>query len=192
MSGSEVRQAARFQERYKNALGQSRFVTVVIEHADNVEPNAYQISDQGVALERDSVFAKPEDPYMMCVRAPNAGEMMPSLIKQNKPLKPSQEFLPDDFIVKVIASAPRKPNFMFCHSEFPSNGTEADCRSHISRFSKEEYLSKLSDFNLLCTLAGIANLPLVLKVCTAIKNKTPLSNDVKAELDTLFVQKNFF
>jgi len=108
LSGSEVRQAARFQERYKNALGQSRFITVVLEHQENVEPMAYQISDQGVALERDGVFAKSQDPYLMRVRTPESGELLPSVIFQNKALKSGVEFLPDDFIVKVITSVPKK------------------------------------------------------------------------------------
>jgi len=81
---------------------------------------------------------------------------------------------------------------MFCHSDFPSNGSEVECKSHMSRFNSEDYLAKLSDFNLLCALSTTFNLPVVVKVCKAIKNKQPLGNDVKAELDTLFVQKNFF
>ena len=58
MSGLEVQQAARFQNRYKDQFGYSKFVTIVMEHADTVEPHAYQVSDLAVCLERDGVFAK--------------------------------------------------------------------------------------------------------------------------------------
>lgn len=44
MSGLEVQQAARFQNRYKDQYGYSKFVTVVMEHAAQVEPRAYQVS----------------------------------------------------------------------------------------------------------------------------------------------------
>lgn len=33
--------------------------------------------------------------------------MMPAVVKQNKAMKPLQEFLPDDFIVKVILFWPK-------------------------------------------------------------------------------------
>jgi len=191
MSGSEVRQASRFQERYRNAQGHSRFVTVVLEHGQNVEPLAYQVSDQCVALERDRAFSKPSDPYMMCVRTPDAGEMVATIIAHDKPLKPAEEFLPDDFIVKVIASMPKKPNFIFKHDSFPSNGSERDVRSHLAKYSSEDYLSKLSDFNLLCVLADMFNTPLIKKVCNAIRDKQQLDQKTKEELDNYFVQKNF-
>ena len=43
MSANEINLAATFQNRYKNKDTQrSRFITVIIEQAKNVEPIAYQ------------------------------------------------------------------------------------------------------------------------------------------------------
>lgn len=49
MSGREVRQAARFQNKFADELGHSRFVSLVVQHNEqgHIEPRAYQISDQG-------------------------------------------------------------------------------------------------------------------------------------------------
>ncbi len=87
LSGLEVQQAARFQCRYRNAFGYSRFVTVVLEHPGasgaNVEPRAYQVSDLAVCLERDGVFAKAADSNMICTRVPGPGEMAPTVRGHN-------------------------------------------------------------------------------------------------------------
>lgn len=62
-------------------------------------------------------------------------------------------------ILQVIASNPRKENFLFSHCEFPSNGPEsvllASLKSHLIENAKEDYRQKLSDFNLLCFLSRI-------------------------------------
>jgi hypothetical protein len=56
------------------------------------------ISDQGQALERDNCFGHSKDKKAMCLRTPDANEMMPSIITTGKPVK---EFPQDFFLVSL-------------------------------------------------------------------------------------------
>jgi len=176
----------------------SRFVTVVIEHADNVEPLAYQVSDQCVALERDGVLGKaPTDPYMMAAVTPGKGQLMPKIIHQNKALRGGEEFLPDEFIVKVVASNPKEDKGLLFHATFPSPssstaGMSAAFKAHYNEFSSQDYKTKLSDFNLLIYLTTIMPAPLVKKLCNAIRDEVDLDNDTKGALDTESIRLGVF
>jgi len=199
MSGLEVQQAARFQNRYKNALGYSRFVTVVLEKpkdaAGGVEPRAYQVSDLAVCLERDGVFAKAADPNMLCTRVPKQGEMVPSVVYKDRPLLPGAEFLPDEFIVKVIASAPGAGETqVFRRAEFPplaAQPTDAMLKAYLAKHGKEGLPARMADFNLLAYLFAKQVLPekLLLELADAIKNRTQLSRESMAQLDAALITK---
>lgn len=137
LSCNEIRMAARFQNAYKNEHGQSRFSTVVMESGAQVEPFAYQVSDQCVALERDGVLADDKDPWLMSTKVPKNGELMPSIVYKNNPLLAGTPFLADAFIVNVTVTAPVNPVYKFAHFDFPTvNGTEMHLRSHLAEFSR--------------------------------------------------------
>ena len=197
MSGLEVQQAARFQNRYKNALGYSRFVTIVMEHAATVEPRAFQVSDLAVCLERDGVFAKAPDSNMMATRVPAAGEMVPTVVYKDRPLLPGKEFLPDEFIVKVILTAPSAGaggDPVFRHADFPglsSSPTDAMLKGYMAKYAREDYVSKLADFNLLAFLLAKAVLPekAVGEVCDAIRERKSIGKDTQSQLDSAFLAK---
>jgi hypothetical protein len=189
MSGSEVKQAARFQNRYKDELGHSRFVTVVVEHSDKVAPQAYQVSDQCVALERDGVLAIAADPWMMATHVPQKGEIVPGVVYKDKPLNPGTEFLPDEFIVPVVVTQPEKPQPRFKHCDFKSGGSEGDIKAFFIRYAREEYHTKLSDFNLLVTLASVVGWELTEKVCKALLAGDRFPPALKTELDQAFTKR---
>lgn len=196
MSGLEVQQAARFQQRYKNEYGYSRFVTVVMEHAATVEPRAYQVSDLAVCLERDGVFAKAADSNMICTRVPNAGEMTPTVVYKDRPLLPGKEFLPDEFIVKVIAAGRTSNDCIFKHGDFPplkDEPTDAMLKGYMVKYARESYLDKLADFNLLAYLARKSVLPqqTLNDVCQALQTQMPLGREADAALDTVFITKGW-
>jgi hypothetical protein len=55
---------------------------------ETIEPKAYQVSDQCVALERDNCFQRAKDPWMMAAREVKDGEISPSFVYKNKPILP--------------------------------------------------------------------------------------------------------
>jgi hypothetical protein len=199
LSGLEVQQAARFQNRYKNQYGYSNFVTVVLEHpgnsGGNVEPRAYQVSDMAVCLERDGIFAKAADSNMICTRIPNPGEMVPTVVYKDRPLIPGKEFLPDEFIVKVITAAPLPgENAVLRRAEFPpltAQPTDRMAKEFLMKYKSESILSKLADFNLLIYLQvkGILNEKLMNELCEAIKNRSAIKPDTAAQIEAALISK---
>eukprot|EP00455_Lapot_gusevi_P038225 TRINITY_DN4282_c0_g1_i2.p1 TRINITY_DN4282_c0_g1~~TRINITY_DN4282_c0_g1_i2.p1 ORF type:complete len:360 (+),score=71.36 TRINITY_DN4282_c0_g1_i2:40-1119(+) len=186
LSGPEVRQAAKFQNRFKDEeTGLSKFVTMVIKHNSEgqVEPVAYQVSDQCMALERDGVLTDAEDIGFLGSRVPKRGESVPSIIYKDKQLNHGEPFLPDEFIVKVVAMRPYRPQVLFQYVKFPYNGTVQHLKAHLAQHAREDYHIKLSDFNLLCFLPGVIGQPLTLAICEAIKARRPLSAADKANLE---------
>lgn len=186
MSAPEVQIAAKLQYRYKNDKSHSRFMTVLVEHGDQVKPAAYQVSDQCVAMQRDGLFGKAKDPFMMTIRSPEKGEMMSTVITGDRPLKPGKEFLPDEFIVKTIFSTPKVATNMFKHDDFPSRGNDGSLKFHLNQCASEPYESKLSDFNLLCYLAT-KNKRLIKEVCTSLRKRQSFDQKSREELDTMTI-----
>jgi len=194
MSGNEIRMAARFQNKYKNKdTGFSRFVTVVIEHSKSIEPKAYQVSDQCVALERDGILAKAQDPYTLTGREAKPGELVPHLVYKDQELKGGQEFIPDEFIVKaIVTTQDDSSKYLFRHQDFPSDGNDIAFRNYIRTYSQEPYHLKLSDFNLLVYLHKTLGAPLTRQVCQALRTKEPFSTELVSALDRALMEKNLF
>lgn len=196
LSGGEMRQAARFQWRYKDAAQRSRFSTVVIEHGEQVEPAAYQVSDQCVAMERDGLFERASDPYMLSVRKPEKGQLLPKVIFKDKAVQYGQDILPDEFVVKVITSAPKASDAFFAHSDFPTSGPDAvlfaALKTHLKKCGSEDYTRKLSDFNLLCYLSKLVPPEVMQKLCHSIRTKGDLDNQARGVLDSEFVRLGLF
>eukprot|EP00456_Euglypha_rotunda_P064235 TRINITY_DN5461_c0_g1_i11.p1 TRINITY_DN5461_c0_g1~~TRINITY_DN5461_c0_g1_i11.p1 ORF type:complete len:219 (+),score=24.84 TRINITY_DN5461_c0_g1_i11:114-770(+) len=193
MSGAEVKTAARFQERYKNSeTGYSRFVTVILEHAKQIEPKAYQVSDQCVAMERDGILVKAKDPYMLAGREAKPGELVPHIVYHDTQLKAGEEFLPDDFIVKVILSTNEvTSSYLFKHHDFPSDGTDVHMRN-LLRTKQEPYHQKLSDFNVLIYCGKTLGMPLTRRICEGLRTKQAFSSELQGELDRAFSKNNLF
>jgi nuclear protein localization family protein 4 len=55
-------------------------------------------------LERDNVFGNPESRKKMTLREPATNEMIPSIVREGKPVK---EFEPDFFIVSLAHGQPK-------------------------------------------------------------------------------------
>ena len=194
LSGAEVEQAARFQLRYAGASGYSRFVTLLLEHAQQVEPVAFQVADMAVALEREKAFsAAPSDPYFLATRKLKPGEMSSTIIYKDRPLRGGEEFLPDELLVKVIVSAPRGQLSLFKHCEYPSGRAgenEMVVKGWMDEWKEEEYEERLSDFNLLVNLCKVVGEDIVYGICDALKEKKRLSSDLRSQLDSALLAKN--
>jgi len=190
MSGFEVEQASRLQLRYSNSTGYSRFVTLILEQSQQVEPVAYQVADMAVALEKEHAFAPASDPYFLSTRVPGKHELLPTIIYKDRPLPPGEPFLPDELLVKVIVSAPKGSLSIFQHQEFSSTGGELLIKTYMQEYNKQEYEQRLSDFNLLVNLVKVIGETLVLEVCDAIKENRPITAATKSELDRVLLEKN--
>lgn len=185
MSGREVRQAARFQSRFSDQWGHSRFVSMVVEYNDEgqVEPSAYQISDQGMAMERDGILQEGSTFETVSSRKGKDGEYVPSVIYKNRPLEPGDDFLPDELLVKVISMKPYQPSHVFEFIHFPfENATDADLRGYLSLHESEEFYHKFSDFNVLCYLPRVIGLNLACKLAVAVKNREKLDRNVQSDV----------
>ncbi len=148
------------------------------------------MSDLAVAMERDTVFAVPNDPYMMVQRAAKKNEQIPKIIFKDITIDPGTEFLPDEFIVKVIIATTDKSFALFRHSEFPTPGSDAAVAVHFADNKNEEYHIKLSDFNLLCYLPNIVGLELTKAVADAVRDKKSLPAATRNQLDEQFLKKS--
>lgn len=194
LSGAEVEQAARFQLRYAGSSGYSRFVTLLLEHAQQVEPVAFQVADMAVALEKEKSFAAASsDPFFLATRKVKQGEMTSTIIYKDRPLRGGEEFLPDELLVKVIVSAPRGRQSVFAHCEYPSGRSgenELVVKSWMSEWKDEEYEERLSDFNLLVVLCKVVGEEVVYAICDALKEKKRLSDAVRSQLDSALLAKN--
>ena len=191
MSGPEVEQAARFQLRYPGASGYSRFVTLILEQAQAVEPVAFQVADMAVALEKEKVFEAAADPFFLSTRPPTKTAMVPTIIYKDRPLRAGEAFLPDELLVKVIVSAPKGQLSLFKHHHYPSSGgSEVVLKSWLDELKDEEYEEKLSDFNLLLNLGRLLGEEVVGGVCDALKEGRKLSPETRSQLDSKLLEKN--
>jgi hypothetical protein len=99
--------------------------------------------------------------------------------------------------VQVIALAPKsQAEWIFNHAEFPSlkdAPTDAMLKGYLNKYAKEDYLSKLADFNLISYMASKATIPekTLNEVCQAIKTKTALSRETLNALDAIFASKGW-
>ena len=76
----------------------SKWVTVRVELKEDqtIGVEAYMVSDQMVALERDSVLGDSKDQTKMVIREPKREEAMPAVLQEGAPVK---EFDPSFFLV---------------------------------------------------------------------------------------------
>ena len=85
----------------------SKFVTVVVKpkgDGQEIGIEAYMVSDQCQALERDDVFGNSDSRKKMILREPAENEMIPSIVMEGKTVK---EFEPDFFIVSLNNGQPK-------------------------------------------------------------------------------------
>lgn len=189
LSGREIRQAARFQAKYANALGHAQFVTMVIEYNDagQIEPNAYMISDQGVALERDGVLDDAAAMEKLTVRKEGKGEYVPSVIYKSKALSGGDAFVPDELLVKVVAMQPHRPRSLFLYHQFPlTGGTTQTLRAHLEAHRGEPYHQSCSDFGLLAFLPTVIGIKLTEALCAAVEQQRSLDSATTSRLDAAF------
>ena len=192
LSGPEVQQAARFQLRYANAAGYSRFVTLILEQQPKVEPVAFQVADMAVALEKEQAFTPAADPFFLATTQPTRTRMTPTIVYKDRPLRGGESFLPDELLVKLIVSSPREGQrlSLFHHAEYASAASsDVVLKAWLQQHREEEYEEKLSDFNLLVNLVRIIDESSVMQVAEAVRDRKKLNPDARSQLDAQLLEK---
>lgn len=190
MSGAEIRQAARFQHTYGDSLEHARFVTMIMEYNSEgqIEPKAYMISDQGVAMERDGLLADGKEHVgAVAARVPKASEYIPSIIYKNKVLEPGKDFSPDQLIVPVVAMQPYQPDTPFKYADFPLHDASEVQLRHYLATHLGGYEERLSDFALLCFLPQVLGTELACAVATGVIQGS-IPREVSDQLDYKLAQ----
>ena len=190
MSANEINLAATFQNRYKNKDTQrSRFITVIIEQAKNVEPIAYQVSDQCVAMIRDKVIEYSTDPYMFIGRQPtNKNELTPAIVYKNNSILPGEEIVPDEFLVKLAIMT--NTNTLFKYHDLSSQLNDIEIRSHLATEINKPLIHQLSSLPLLVALSKKIDRNLIRMICKAIKQHKNLPANINSQIKQALKQVN--
>jgi hypothetical protein len=139
------------------------FQFILIFFVDNeegtIEPKAYQISDQGVAMERDNLLQEGSSIETLAARKGNGKEYIASIIFKDRALNPGEDFIPDELLVKVVAMKPYNPISMFAYKDFPLyGGNKNHAIAYLRQHQNESLHQQLSDFAFLCHLPRFAGL----------------------------------
>lgn len=190
LSGAEVIQAARMQNKFRNFGNYSRFVTVVV-YPNTKEPRGYMISDQGCALRAYDLIGKAPNKYGM-VRAKKAPKntYFPTIVNQNKSVEQGEDFPPDYMIVDcVVTAAKNQSNRAFNFLKFPHPTKEAKpaiLRAHLEQYKAQPYHSALSDFYLLLYLIKYMDLEIVKTLAGYVAKRQRVDKDLQITLDKKF------
>lgn len=192
LTGHEVVTGAKLQQRARRPLEPeapdgfclSEVVTVCLEHGADIEPRAYMISDQGVALVRDgAVSVSPADGNMLLTPSPTPSAPAATIVYHDRPLPPGTEFLPDQLLVKVRTMATSPAHTLFAHHDFPTprDADKLTVKAFLKAHKAEPWLTRISDPNLLAALAGFLEEKLIRALCVAVASRQ-LCADLATEL----------
>lgn len=183
LSSFEIRQAAKYQQEFftlhPSGYRVSKFVTVVLKPAEdgNAMPEAYMVSDQAQALERDGVFGDSENRRRLVKRNAGEKELLPTIMCENRP---SEEFQPEWFIVNLGCGMPKKSMTLLEHSDFPvwnrpQNPTRDDIKKYLAKYKNEPTFKRFSNFHLLIAIAHIIDIDTALSIaaCVADEREVP-------------------
>ena len=189
MSGQEIFDSARLQEKYKNPnTGFSKFVTLIC-HIGAKEAQCFMISDQGVAMIKNGLISAgtvsltddSKDNYgFMRVAVPPPKIYIPGVVNENKEIKQGEHFAPDAVLVNVIATAAKKQEHLFNFVHFPSAQTATidQVRQHLLHHKDKEFHVALSDFNLLVYLTKVIDPKLVVQIAKHCVEKKRMPADL--------------
>lgn len=186
LSSHEIRTAASFQQEYFNmhpsGYRVSKFVTVVLKPTDdgNAMPEAYMVSDQAQALERDKVFGDSETRRRLVKRKPHDKELLPTIMCENRP---AEEFQPEWFIVNVGCGMPKKALTILEHSDFPvwnrnQEPSRNDIKVYLTKYRSEPTFKKFSNFHLLVAIANIVDIDTAIAIAQCVANKVEIPRDI--------------
>ena len=186
LSSHEIRMAAQYQQEYFNmhpsGYRVSKFVTVVLKPTEdgNAMPEAYMVSDQAQALERDGAFGDSDNRKKLVKRRPVGKELLPTIMCENRP---AEEFPPEWFIVNVGCGIPEKARTMLEHSDFMvmnrnAEPTKNDIKAYLTKYRNEPSFKKFSNFHLLVAIANIVDIDSAALIAQCVSNKEEVPRNV--------------
>ena len=186
LSSHEVRAAAQFQQEYftvhPSGYKVSKFVTVVLKPTEdgNAMPEAYMVSDQAQALERDKVFGDAETRRRLVKRKVDEKTLLPTIMCENRAC---EEFQPEWFIVNVGCGMPKKSMTILQHSDFSVWNrntviTKNDIKVYLTKYRNEPTFKKFSNFHLLVAISNIIDLDSAIAIARCVKNKEEVPKEI--------------
>lgn len=146
LTSKEIRQAARWQQdhvvRHPSGSSVSKFVTVTIKPQEdgNCLPEAYMVSDQAQALERDNVFGESDSNKTLVIRQQGENELIPNVLVTGNPKAKIQ---PEFCIVNVGCGLPTEAQSIIQHYDFPiANRSGFDGPVEITNRHVKEYVAR--------------------------------------------------
>jgi hypothetical protein len=96
----------------------SKFVTVTVKPREdgNCIPEAFMVSDQTQALERDNVFGESDSMRRLVVREQGPDEVIPNVLIEGNPKTVIQ---PEWCVVNLGCGLPTAPQNILQHYDFP-------------------------------------------------------------------------
>ena len=156
-----------------------KFVTVTLKpegmDISNIITSCFMISDQGQALERDSVFGESPDPNQMRVKEAGLNDMMPNILQENKQVK---DFVTDFFIVSLAHGQPAhgKDYAVLKVHEAPKNKPEFT--GYLKKYKGLSSQHRFANFGLLMYIAGMMDVDMSLGIATAVAQEFPIDECV--------------
>jgi len=189
LSGREVIQASRMQNKFKNFGKYSRIVTVVVYPGMN-DPCGYMISDQGCALKKHGLIKLAPDNYGM-IRASELPKNLfcPTINVNKMDVKQGQDFKPNKLIVSVSVAVTENSNQTFRFSKFPHPVREAKpniLRAYLKRNIALPYHFALSDFYLLLYLTKHMDMDIVIRLAAYVAKRQRVDVKLQTALECGF------
>eukprot|EP00658_Telonema_sp_P-2_P040374 TRINITY_DN2887_c0_g1_i3.p3 TRINITY_DN2887_c0_g1~~TRINITY_DN2887_c0_g1_i3.p3 ORF type:complete len:242 (-),score=61.28 TRINITY_DN2887_c0_g1_i3:196-921(-) len=153
----------------------------------NVEPLAFQVTDQAVALHRDLILERPHKLDFCSVRQPSDPDdfVAPVIYSGNDVMEIDVDFLQLDLTVSVEPEA----KSLFLRSTFPTrlflkrDPTVNELKNEFRRYGHLSAHELLSDFNLLVFLASLENLKDEMQsICDCVRLGSPLQETALVKL----------
>ena len=124
------------------------------------------------------MFGNSESRKKMVLREPGPNEMIPSVVREGKPVK---EFEPDFFIVSLAHGQPKanKDYRILKNYDFPAFNrskppTRQDYKDYLKRHKGEPSQRKFACFNLLIYLAEMMDVHTAMTIANHVAEEKPL------------------
>ncbi|KAH0479446.1 MAG: uncharacterized protein KVP18_003284 [Porospora cf. gigantea A] len=184
-TNTEVLRQASLQLEHSSALHytgyeHSTFVTVTVSPDTDLGgepvPNAYMVSDLGMAFYRDGLFDKVQpNPNLMNIKQGAPHELFPKVLESGKLIEAGGSFDLDWLLVRVNDSAPKTVNSFFKHNSFPPMNrrrapTQRDVQTYLKNVSGPDW-TRLSDFHFLLYVAHLFDVNTGKAICDCVRNK---------------------
>eukprot|EP00922_Rhytidocystis_sp_ex-Travisia-forbesii_P072191 GHVS01107663.1.p1 GENE.GHVS01107663.1~~GHVS01107663.1.p1 ORF type:complete len:524 (-),score=85.76 GHVS01107663.1:236-1753(-) len=201
LTADEVVQAARFQwqginENHFTKYPVAKFVTCTItpdaKNGGEPVPNAFMVSDMGMALVRDSLVTdvQPDTTHIM-LRKPEHGELLPQVLESGAE---TEKFDADWFVVRVNESAPIKVRSLFrSNTKFPvENRMVAQQPAHLKTYFNSfgqipasDNWQKFTNFHLLLYVSKLFDIETSLSIAECIANQTVVDQGLEDILKSI-------